>query len=46
MFSVFAEQFFSAISVFRSAAEAGAWLQAQRAEVAAGGHATVRSSAP
>jgi hypothetical protein len=45
MFSVFAEQFFSAISSFRSAAEAGAWLQAQRAEVPAGGHATVRSSA-
>jgi hypothetical protein len=45
MFSVFAEQFFTAISAFRSAAEAGAWLQAQRAELPASGPATVRGSA-
>jgi hypothetical protein len=31
MFSVFAEQFFSAISAFRSAPEAEAWLREQRA---------------
>jgi hypothetical protein len=46
MFSVFVEAFFTAISAFRAAAEAEAWLQEQRTKTLAGAAPPERRGAP